>query len=156
MIMHWVATVWIQKHHICLSLLVLAEAENRPQPSTSRTTETPDRKNWRYRPPPRGLTSQEYTQCPRYFGIGSCRVGNQCSQAHSAEELQEWRERFELNKQESQKSREDGNSNRGYQYLQAIVKKMINAENTKSLVVIFYTCLACLDRTANLFINLWK
>ena len=37
------------------------------------------------------------------------------------------------NKQEAQKNREDGKS-KGYQYLEAIVKKMINADNTKQLV----------------------
>ena len=42
----------------------------------------------------------------RYFSDGMCKFGQQCSQAHTNEELDEWRQRFEYRKQKVQKAKE--------------------------------------------------
>ena len=53
---------------------------------------------WLYRPPPRGLIPEEYQLCPEMIAsTGSCLIADQCTLAHSAEELAEWRRRFNAN-----------------------------------------------------------
>lgn len=50
-------------------------------------------RDWYWRPPPRG--ADVYTLCESWLETGTCRFGMQCVEAHGAEELAEWKERFE-------------------------------------------------------------
>ena len=66
----------------------------------------------------------------RYFGEGTCRFGDACSQAHSDAELAEWKERFEQRKQTiaQQKQAES------YPYADKLTEKIMNAENRDTVV----------------------
>jgi Zinc finger C-x8-C-x5-C-x3-H type (and similar). len=62
-------------------------------------------RDWKWRPPPRGLTSDAYSLCESWAdGGGSCRYGAQCIEAHGSEELAEWRERFEYRRMKLQRA----------------------------------------------------
>lgn len=62
-------------------------------------------RDWKWRPPPRGLTSDAYSLCESWAdGGGSCRYGAQCVEAHGTEELAEWRERFEYRRMKLQRA----------------------------------------------------
>jgi hypothetical protein len=62
-------------------------------------------RDWKWRPPPRGLTSDAYSLCESWAdGGGSCRYGAQCIEAHGTEELAEWRERFEYRRMKLQRA----------------------------------------------------
>lgn len=63
--------------------------------------------NWKYRPPPRGFTVEEsymLDMCPNIVD-GVCSFGENCVDAHSEGELNEWKERFEIRKNEENSSR---------------------------------------------------
>ncbi|XP_064632641.1 probable helicase with zinc finger domain isoform X2 [Lineus longissimus] len=89
-------------------------------------------RTWKYRDPPRGLTSEEYTKCPRYFGDGTCRFGSKCSQAHSDDELTEWKERFEYKRQQLQKAKESELHGNGF--ADTLMEKWMNAEAPESVM----------------------
>lgn len=62
-------------------------------------------RDWKWRLPPRGLTSDAYSLCESWAdGGGSCRYGAQCVEAHGTEELAEWRERFEYRRMKLQRA----------------------------------------------------
>ncbi len=63
---------------------------------------------------------------------GICQFGDCCPFAHSEEELEEWRERFEAKKTELQKSQEG--SQRRNSYSEGLLEKLINAENPEDIV----------------------
>ena len=68
----------------------------------------------------------------RYFGEGTCRFGERCSQAHSEAELNEWRERFEFRRQRLQHAKDnDLHSNT---YAEQLLERWMNAENPESIV----------------------
>ena len=70
----------------------------------------------------------------RYFGEGTCRFGSRCSQAHSEEELDEWKERFEQKKERLTLAKEgDAQSNN---YAEQLMKTWMNADNPESVVSI--------------------
>lgn len=50
--------------------------------------------NWKWRPPPRGHTSDSYAQCKNWLETSNCAYGILCTEAHGIEELEEWKERF--------------------------------------------------------------
>lgn len=54
---------------------------------------------WKFRPAPRGFTSENYVLCQNLHENGVCNFGLNCVNAHSTEELQEWKHRFEQRKQ---------------------------------------------------------
>ena len=49
---------------------------------------------WKYRPPPRGVTRDSLQLCSVTRAGDTCHVGELCDEAHSPEELEEWRERW--------------------------------------------------------------
>ena len=49
---------------------------------------------WKYRPPPRGLARDSLQLCGPTRAGDTCHVGELCDEAHSQEELEEWRERW--------------------------------------------------------------
>ena len=53
---------------------------------------------WAFRPPPRGLIPEEYQLCPEMIASTKlCLIADQCTMAHSGEELAEWKLRFAAN-----------------------------------------------------------
>ena len=58
-------------------------------------------RDWHFRAPPRGLTADAYTLCE---DASACRYGAQCVEAHSPDELAEWRERFQYRKMKLQRA----------------------------------------------------
>uniref|UniRef100_A0A8D8U4A8 Probable helicase with zinc finger domain n=1 Tax=Cacopsylla melanoneura TaxID=428564 RepID=A0A8D8U4A8_9HEMI len=65
-------------------------------------------RDWKWRPPPRGFTADNYSLCEWFEegGESACRYGAQCVEAHGAEELQEWRMRFEYRRMKLQRASE--------------------------------------------------
>lgn len=61
-------------------------------------------RDWLWRAPPRGFSSDNYTICETFLDTGTCRYGNQCIEAHGEEELNEWKERFEYRKMKLKKA----------------------------------------------------
>ena len=79
------------------------------------------------------FSSVTFRMCPcRYFGEGTCRFGDKCSQAHSDAELEEWKERFEYKKRRMQKAKE--NDLQSNTYAEQLLKDWMNAENPESVV----------------------
>lgn len=64
----------------------------------------------------------------RYFGDGTCRFGERCSQAHSDDELKEWKDRFEQRRQEHAKNMTE------CLYSEQLMERLANAENPESIV----------------------
>lgn len=63
-------------------------------------------RDWSHRPPPRGLGAEDYSLCPMYRAAQTCRMGDQCVEAHSEAELAEWQERFEYRAMKLERARE--------------------------------------------------
>ncbi|XP_076449410.1 putative helicase with zinc finger domain [Babylonia areolata] len=61
---------------------------------------------WKYRPPPRGQTTEDYMLCHRFYETQRCPYGEKCTHAHSEAELEEWKERFAFRKQQLQQARD--------------------------------------------------
>ena len=53
-------------------------------------------RTWNYRCPPDGLTSKEFSLCKQFEKNKSCRLGNQCVEAHGIQELDEWQIRWKI------------------------------------------------------------
>ena len=60
---------------------------------------------------------------------GSCRFGENCSQAHKEDELDEWKKRFEVRRREAQKGREQGAD-----YCDSLLQKWLAADNKQTVV----------------------
>lgn len=63
-------------------------------------------RDWCHRPPPRGLGAEDYSLCQTYRAAQTCRMGDQCVEAHSEAELAEWQERFEYRAMKLERARE--------------------------------------------------
>lgn len=61
-----------------------------------------------------------------------CTFGDKCTQAHSKDELQEWKERFKFRKQQIKRARDK--HLHGNTYAEQLMEKLVNAENSKSVV----------------------
>jgi hypothetical protein len=61
-------------------------------------------KTWRFRQPPRRVGSEVYKLCLPFLQEGCCLLGNQCTDAHSENELSEWKEHFEFRQNKAQKA----------------------------------------------------
>ena len=61
-------------------------------------------RSWKYRPPPRGVGMEVYTICATSQAGSVCSFGPQCVEAHSYEELKEWKERFEYRQKKLQRA----------------------------------------------------
>ena len=61
-------------------------------------------RSWKYRPPPRGVGSEVYSICSAVQSGGTCSFGTQCVEAHSSEELKEWKERFDYRQKKIQRA----------------------------------------------------
>ncbi|XP_026274048.1 probable helicase with zinc finger domain [Frankliniella occidentalis] len=69
-------------------------------------------REWKYRPPPRGFMAGSYTLCENWDK--TCRYGAQCVEAHSTEELQEWRKRYEYRHDKIQKAEQQNFLKKSY------------------------------------------
>lgn len=58
-----------------------------------------ERRSWKFRPPPAGLTATEFRQCRQHDRHGSCRLGAQCVEAHGWAELEEWKVRWNIRRE---------------------------------------------------------
>ena len=68
----------------------------------------------------------------RSFDEGTCRFGDNCSQAHSAAELDEWRDRFEQHKEHLQHAHStDVSCN---QFAAQLMEKWLTASDNEQLV----------------------
>ncbi|XP_071518358.1 probable helicase with zinc finger domain [Panulirus ornatus] len=63
-------------------------------------------RDWTHRPPPRGLGAEDYTLCATFKDTHTCRLADQCIEAHSDAELVEWQERFEYRAMKLERARE--------------------------------------------------
>lgn len=62
--------------------------------SHKKTLMSDEGRDWHWRPPPRGVTEENYTVCESWMKTQNCQYGIQCVEAHGLEEITEWRERF--------------------------------------------------------------
>lgn len=69
-----------------------------------------------------------------YEETRKCTFGDKCTQAHSKEELQEWKERFKFRTQQIKRARDK--HLHGNTYAEQLMEKLVNAENSKSVVSI--------------------
>ena len=79
------------------------------------------------------LTFSVFILC-RYFGEGTCRFGDKCSQAHSDKELVEWKERFEYKRERMQRAKES--DLQGNSYAEQLLERWMGAENPEHVVCI--------------------
>ncbi|XP_069701486.1 probable helicase with zinc finger domain isoform X2 [Periplaneta americana] len=90
-------------------------------------------RDWKWRPPPRGLTSDAYSLCESWAdGAGSCRYGAQCVEAHGSEELAEWRERFEYRQMKLQRAREK--ELYGKSYTEQLLERWVQAPSPEKVM----------------------
>lgn len=82
-------------------------------------------REWRWRPPPRGFTTDTYGLCDSWNATNYCRYGAQCVEAHGSDELIEWKERFEYRKLKMQKACEK--ELYGKSYTEQLLDKWIQA-----------------------------
>lgn len=68
----------------------------------------------------------------RFLPNGRCPFGDKCTQAHSKEELNEWRERFEFRKQKLLRAKEK--DLHGNTLAEKLVEKLLNTEQQESVV----------------------
>ncbi|XP_033744648.1 probable helicase with zinc finger domain [Pecten maximus] len=92
-----------------------------------------DDQNWKYREPPRGLNAEEYSLCKSTEEIGKCAFGDKCTEAHSKEELNEWKMRFKFRKQLIKVAHDK--QLHGNTYAEQLMEKLVTSENPKSLMV---------------------
>ncbi|WAQ96244.1 HELZ-like protein [Mya arenaria] len=86
--------------------------------------------SWKYRLPPRGLIAEDYTL---YTANGRCPYADKCIEAHSPDELEEWRERFKFKRQQLQMAKDK--HLHGNTYPEQLMEKLLTAEYPKSVMV---------------------
>lgn len=63
-------------------------------------------RTWKHRPPPRGILADDLSVCQNHQLYGQCRLGSQCCEAHSEDELAEWRERLQYRRERLRKAQQ--------------------------------------------------
>lgn len=84
-------------------------------------------RDWKFRPPPRGILANEYSICQNYIEKGICHFNDQCIQAHSKDEFSEWKERFNYRSMKLKKAKE--RELHGASYTDKLMEKLNNAQN---------------------------
>lgn len=77
------------------------------------------------RPPPRGYSADTYSACESFMETGVCHFGGQCIEAHGAEELSEWKQRFEYRRMRVERAREI--ELYGKSYTERLLEKWVSA-----------------------------
>ncbi|XP_047469239.1 probable helicase with zinc finger domain [Penaeus chinensis] len=89
-------------------------------------------RDWKHRPPPRGLGADEYALCSTYKDTHNCRLGDQCVGAHSDAELLEWQERFEYRAMKLERAREK--QLHGATYADQLLERLSQAQHQDALI----------------------
>ncbi|CRL07522.1 CLUMA_CG020487, isoform A [Clunio marinus] len=86
---------------------------------------------WKFRPPPRGFTSESYVLCESFLESGICNFGTNCVEAHHEDELKEWKEKFEIrkNKLESSSKLQYGKS-----YTEDLLERLHQSTNPEKIM----------------------
>ncbi|CAL4068186.1 unnamed protein product, partial [Meganyctiphanes norvegica] len=99
-----------------------------------RTIMSDEGREWKHRPPPRGLSADEYMLCQTYKDTHTCRLWSECMFAHSESELSEWRERFEYRSMKLERAREK--HLHGATYAHQLLDKLSQTQQQKQLQAI--------------------
>lgn len=86
---------------------------------------------WKFRPPPRGFTSESYVLCQNFIDSGLCTFGTNCVEAHDVEELREWKERFEIRKNKLEKSLK---TQYGKSYTEDLLERLHQSTNPEKIM----------------------
>lgn len=89
-------------------------------------------RDWRWRPPPRGFSSDVYSACESWTETGVCRYGAQCVEAHGPEELAEWKERFEYRRMKLQRACEK--ELYGKSYTEQLLERWVQAPSPERVM----------------------
>ncbi|XP_019615620.1 PREDICTED: probable helicase with zinc finger domain isoform X1 [Branchiostoma belcheri] len=89
-------------------------------------------RDWKHRPPPRGITGDEYTLCQEHISQGNCQFGTQCTAAHSEDELAEWQERYQYRQIRIQQAR-DRQLN-GESYSEKLLERWMSSSTPHSVM----------------------
>ncbi|PIK44601.1 hypothetical protein BSL78_18522 [Apostichopus japonicus] len=87
-------------------------------------------RDWKHRPPPRGVTSDDYILCPE---LQKCRFGERCTSAHSEEELGEWKERYRYRLMKWQKAKD--RQLHGSSFAEQVLEKWLGSTNPTNVMV---------------------
>lgn len=79
-------------------------------------------RDWKHRPPPRGAVGDEYLLCADRL---KCRFGQQCTYAHSEDELAEWKERYRYRQMKYQRARDK--EIHGMSFAEQLFEKWMNS-----------------------------
>lgn len=86
---------------------------------------------WKFRPPPRGFTSESYVVCQNFVENSICNFGSNCVEAHGEDELQEWQERFEIRKNKLEKSLK---TQYGKSYTEDLLERLHQSTNPEKIM----------------------
>lgn len=86
---------------------------------------------WKYRPPPRGFTSESYVLCQHFIDDNTCSFGSNCVEAHGESELKEWKERFEIRKSKVEKSLQ---TQYGKSYTEDLLDRLQQSTNPEKIM----------------------
>lgn len=89
-------------------------------------------RDWKHRPPPRGLGADEYALCSTFKDTHTCRLADQCVGAHSDAELLEWQERFEYRAMKLERAREK--QLHGASYADQLLERLSQAQHQDALL----------------------
>lgn len=86
---------------------------------------------WKFRPPPRGFTSESYVLCQNFVDSCICNFGSNCVEAHGNDELREWKERFEIRKNKLEKSLK---TQYGKSYTEDLLERLHQSTNPEKIM----------------------
>lgn len=86
---------------------------------------------WKFRPPPRGFTSESYVLCQSFIESSICNYGSNCVEAHDEEELREWKERFEIRKNKLENSLK---TQYGKSYTEDLLERLHQSTNPEKIM----------------------
>lgn len=89
-------------------------------------------RDWTHRPPPRGLSAEEYALCSTFKDTHNCRLGDQCVGAHSDAELLEWQERFEYRAMKLERAKEK--QLHGASYADQLLERLSQLQHQEALI----------------------
>lgn len=97
-----------------------------------RTIMSDEGREWKHRPPPRGLSAEEYMLCQTYKDTHTCRLWSECVFAHSESEIGEWRERFEYRAMKLERAREK--QLHGATYADHLLEKLSQTQQQQNII----------------------
>ncbi|KAK7082158.1 hypothetical protein SK128_003180 [Halocaridina rubra] len=101
-------------------------------PDHQMTIMSDEGREWTHRPPPRGLSADEYALCSTFKDTQHCRLGDQCVGAHSNAELVEWQERFEYRAMKLERAKEK--QLHGASYSDQLLERLSQAQHQDALI----------------------